>query len=130
MFDLLFITSIIVSGVQAIKEACTSTIPAENWVNKELYYQDMVNGVSAEQRLKFVEQGKYRMENTYPEPHRDPVSGKIIIENDLLYQEDLRKYGGYKVQQWVNQGKYNLSHEELKREQERLKARFEYLYSL
>jgi hypothetical protein len=130
MFDLIGVVSIVCTTVQAIKDAFTPTIPAENWANKELYYKDVANGVPIEQRMKNLENGKYKMANTYPEPHRDPVSGKIVIENCKLYNEDVKKYGAYKAQQWVKQGKYNLSPEELKKEQERIKAHYEYLYSL
>lgn len=130
MFDLLFAVSIIGTAVQIVKDACTPTIPAENWANKELYYKDMVSGVSAEQRLKNAENGKYKMVNTHPEPHRDPVSGKIVIENNLLYQEDLKAHGAYKAMKWAEQGKYNLNSDELKKEHERLKAKYERLYNL
>ena len=107
MFDLLFIVSIVGSVVQAVKEACTPTIPAENWANEELYRKDIMNSVSVEQRMKNLKNGKYRLEKTYPEPRRDPVSGKIVIENSQLYYEDAMKYGAYQAQQWVKQGKYN-----------------------
>jgi hypothetical protein len=130
MFDFIGIVSIVFSTAQAIKDAFTPTIPAENWANKELYYKDVMNGVPVEQRLKNVENGKYKITNTYPEPHRDPVSGKIIIENNLLYQEDLRTYSASQVMKWVEQGRYNLTPEELKKEHERLKKKYEYLYSL
>ena len=130
MFDLLFAVSIVGSIVQIFKEATAKEVPAENWANKELYYKDVANGVPIEQRMKSLENGRYKMANTHPEPHRDPVSGKIIIENNLLYQEDLRVYGAYQTMQWVKQGKYNLTPEELKNEHERLKAKMEYLYSL
>ena len=130
MFDLLLVVSVICAIAEVIKESCTKTIPAENWANKELYRQDIIDGVSVEQRLKNVENGKYKMANTYPEPHRDPVSGKIIIENNLLYQNDLAAYGAYQTMQWVQQGKYNLTLEELEKEHERLKAKHRYLCSL
>lgn len=110
MFDLLFAISIVGTAVQAFKEACTPTIPAENWANKELYYKDMMNGVSSEQRMKNIENGKYKMvENAedHREPRRDPVSGKIIIENNKLYCEDLKAYGYNKTMQWARNGKYN-----------------------
>ena len=55
--------------------------------------------------------------HNYPEPHRDLESGKIIIENCKLYYEDLDKYGASKARQWVKQGRYNLSPEELKKEE-------------
>lgn len=130
MFGLLGLVSILGTGYQLIKEACEPTIPAENWANKELYHQDMMNGVSAKQRMKNVKNGKYKLTETYPEPHRDPVSGKIIIENCKLYYEDINKYGAYQARQWVKQGKYNLTPEELKKENERIKAKYEHLYKL
>ena len=130
MFDLLFAVSIIGTITQVIKEACTKPIPAENWANKELYHKDIMNGVSIEQRIKNLENGKYKLTETYPEPHRDPKSGKIVIENYKLYYEDAEKYGAWQAQQWVKQGKYNLSPEELKKEEERIKDKYKYLYSL
>lgn len=100
MFDGLFIVSLIGTCVQAIKEACTSQIPVEN--------------------------KKY----DYAEPHKDPVNGEIIIENSLLYYDDIKEYGAYQAQQWVNQGKYNLTPEDLKKEEERIKAKYERLLNL
>ena len=123
MFDGLFIVSIIGNCYKAIKNAFEPTIPAENWANKELYYQDVMNGVSAEQRMKNVQNGKYKMEVKYPEPHRDPVSGKIMIENYELYKADILKYDGYKVYTWLHQGKYNLSPEEVEKRMEEYKKK-------
>lgn len=130
MLDGLFIASLIGTVVQAVKEHLEPTIPAENWANKELYYKDMMDNVPVKQRMKNLENGKYKLTKVYPEPHRDPVDGKIIIENCKLYNEDLHKYGAYQTMQWVNQGKYNLNPEELKKEEERIKKKYEYLYSL
>ena len=115
MFDGLFIVSIVGSCYQALKEAFTPTIPAENWANKESYYRDLVDGVSAEQRMKNVKNGKYKLVENYPEPHRD-VNGKILIENYKLYNEDLMQYGAVQTMKWVKQGKYNLTPEELAKE--------------
>lgn len=126
----LFIASLIGTVVQAIKEASQPTIPAENWANKELIHKDRMNGISEKQFSKNLVNGRYKLTETYPEPHRDPVSGKIIIENSLLYKEDVRKYGAVQAQKWVKQGKYNLTPEELEKEHERIKKKFEYLYSL
>ena len=130
MFDGLLIASLIISGAQGIKEACKPTIPSENWANKELYNKDIMDGVPIEQRMKNLKNGKYKMTQSYPEPHRDPVSGKIIIENETLYHEDVENYGAYQAQQWVKQGKYNLTPEEMKKEKEKNKKSFEYLYKL
>lgn len=129
MFDGLFIASLIGSCVQAIKESCEPTIPAENWANKDLYYKDMMNGVSTKQLMKNVQNGRYRMNEIYPEPHRD-IDGKIIIENCKLYNEDVWNYGAVQAQKWVKQGKYNLTPEELEKERERIKAKYERLYKL
>lgn len=129
MLDGLFILSLIGTCVQLFKEKTEPTIPAENWGNKELYHQDLMNGVPVKQRMKNLENGKYILKETYPEPHRD-TDGKIIIENNLLYKEDLRKYGAVQTQKWVKQGKYNLTPEELKKEHERLKKEWEHLCGL
>lgn len=129
MFDGLFIASLITSCCQAIKEKLEPTIPAENWANKDLYHQDLMNGVSVEQRMKNLKNGKYKLTETYSEPHRDK-DGKIIIENSLLFEEDKKKYGISQAYKWVKQGKYNLTLEELEKEEERIKKKFEYLYSL
>ena len=129
MFDLLFITSIIGTCIQAVKEVRTPVIPAENWANKELYHKDMMNGVSAEERMKNLKNGKYKLTEVYPEPHRD-TDGKIIIENCKLYDSDLKKYGAVQTYKWIEQGKYNLTPEELKKENERIRKKMEYLYSL
>ena len=126
MFDALFIISIVGAIKEAIKESCTPTIPAENWANKELYHKDIMDGVSVEQRMKNLENGKYKLTESHPEPHRDHVSGKIVIENCKLYYEDVNKYGAYKAQQWVKQGKYNLTPEELEKENERIKAKYNF----
>lgn len=130
MFDLLFITSIVGSTAQAIKEACTPTIPVENWANKELHHKDMMDGVSIEQRMKNAKNGKYKVASVYSEPHRDPANGKIIIENNVLYHEDIKNYGAYQAQQWVKQGKYNLSQKELEKERNRIEKHYERLFGL
>ena len=129
MFDALFIASLIGTCVQAIKEACEPTILAENWANKELIRKDRMKGVSDKEFTKNLKNGKYKLTEVYPEPHRNEY-GQIIIENNLLYEEDLKRYGACKTYEWVKQGKYNLTKEELKKEHERIKKKMEYLYNL
>lgn len=129
MFDGVFIASLIGSCVQAIKEITQPKIPLENWANKELYHKDIINDVPIGQRMKNLENGKYKSVKTYPEPHRDK-DGRIIIENSKLYYDDVRKYGAYQSQKWVEQGKYNLTEKELEKENERIKKQMEYLYNL
>lgn len=130
MFDLLFIVSIVGSIVQIIKEHNTKTIPAENWANKELYHKDIMNGVPDEQLIKNVENGKYKLVEKYEEPHKNPITGEIVIENCKLYYEDLSKYDAYEVKKWVRQGKYNLTPEELVLENKRIKEKYDKLLGL
>ena len=129
MLDGLFIASLVSSCYQVVKEKLEPTIPAENWANKELYHQDLMNGVSIEQRMKNLKNGKYKLTETYPEPHRDK-NGKIIIENSQLYYDDVKNYGAYQAQKWVKQGKYNLSPEELEKEHKRIQEELKRLYDL
>ena len=126
----LFITSIIDSCYQAIKETLEPIIPSDNWANKELYHEDLMNGVSVEQRMENVKNGRYKLTEKYPEPHRDPIDKKIVIENCKLYNEDVETYGAYQAWKWVQQGKYNLTPEELKKEKERIKKYYENLCNL
>lgn len=130
MFDGVFIVSLIGTCYQAIKDAFEPTVPAENWANKELYHKDLVDGIPVEQRMKNLKNGKYKLTETYPEPHRDPVDGKIIIENCTLYNEDLFNYGAVQTMKWVKQGKYNLTPEELEKERESHKKKMGRLYNL
>lgn len=135
MLDGLFVVSIIGSCVQAIKKSFEPNVPVENWENKQAYYQDVVDGVSIKQRMKNMENGKYKSYHTnynktkYPEPHRDK-DGKIIVENCLLYEQDLKQYGAVQTMKWTKQGKYNLEGEELKKEKERIRKKYDYLYRL
>ena len=129
-FDGLLLVSLLGATVQKIKESCQPTIPAENWANQELYYKDLMDGVSAKQRMKNLKNGKYYLPNkAHPEPHRDPNSGKIIIENCKLYHEDVRNYGTVQAQKWVKEGRYNLTTEELEKEYERIRKEYGFEYS-
>ena len=111
MFDSLFIVSIVGNIVQAIKTACTPTIPVENIANKNLYYKDIINGASVKQCMENIKNGKYKLTEAefYSEPHRNPKNGKVMIENRELYFEDLKNYGASQTQYWAERGKYNLS---------------------
>lgn len=129
MFDGLFIASLFGSFVELIKERNEPIVPAENWTNKELYDKDIMDGVPIEQCLKNLNNGKYKLTEAHPEPHRDK-DGKIIIENCKLYYEDIDKYGAYKTYQWAEKGRYNLSSEELKKEKERIKRHYDDLCKL
>ena len=132
MIDLLeglFIASLIGTAVQMFKEACQPTIPAENWANKELIHKDRMAGISEKEFARNLANGKYKVTETYPEPHR-MEDGRIIIENYELYKEDCRKYGVPQAHKWMRQGKYNLTPEELKKQKEKFDKDMERLYSL
>lgn len=127
---LFIVIALVIAALETIKEVCHSTIPAENWANKKLYYEDMVNGVSPEQLTKNLANGKYKINEIYPEPHRNTQTGKIIIENDKLYKEDVKMYGVSKARELMYKGKYNLEPAELKKRQEEIDKEWERLYSL
>ena len=131
MLDGLGILSIITSFIDGIKRAFEPTIKAEQRANKKLLDQDIIRGVPCKQIKQNIRNGKYRLvepqvKKEYPEPHRD-VNGKIVVENCTLYYQDLMNYSGYQVMKWVQQGKYNLSSEELQKEREQYKAKQEAL---
>ena len=130
MFNLIGIFAIISCCVEVIKECCTPVIPAENWANKDLVRKDRMSGVSEKQIIRNAQVGKYKLTEKYPEPHRDPASGKIIIENCRLYDEDVKNYGVTQAMKWVKQGKYNLTPEELKKEEERIKKEWDDYFKL
>lgn len=114
-----WMVTLLPNGIGILKDGFSKKVPAENWANKELYYQDMMNGMSPEERLRNVRNGRYKLVENHPEPHRDE-KGRIIVENTLLYRSDLNKYGAVQAQKWMKQGKYNLTPEELEKERKRL----------
>lgn len=127
--SLLGIFSIFSTIGQIFKESTAPTIPAENWANKELIHQDRMRGISDKEFSRNLANGKYKLTQTYPEPHRDE-RGRIIIENYALYKEDVHKYGAAKAHEWMRQGKYNLTPEEVAKEKERFQKDMERLYKL
>lgn len=133
MIDLLFVLSIFTGVGELVKEKRVPVIPAENWTNKELYQRDILNGISHEQRMKNVVNGKYKQAQTqtkkYPKPHKG-TDGKILIENSLLFEEDKRKYGVVKAYEFAEQGKYNLTKEELEKEHKRIEEKYNKLFDL
>ena len=97
--------------------------PIVSWLVPVISFMcDKVNAMCAQP----ISQKSYSI---YSEPHRDN-DGKIIIENSQLYYDDVRKHGAYKAQQWVEQGKYNLSTEELEKERQRIREELDYLLKL
>ena len=129
MFDGLFIASLIGTVVQMFKESYQPVIPAENWANEELIRKDRMNGISEKDFARNLANGKYKVTETYPEPHR-MADGRIIIENYELYKEDCEKYGVPQAHKWMRQGKYNLTPEEVAKREELFKKKMEHLYSL
>ena len=132
---LLAIVSIICVVIGLIKEACTPTLTAEHWANKELEHKDRMSGMSEKEILKNAQKGRYYISKevlqAYPVPHRE-LDGRhrIIIENDELHKADVAQYGAYQAQKWVEQGKYNLNPEELEIVHLQIERKFQHLYSL
>lgn len=130
-FGLLGIFSIISTCVQGIKEACTPVIPADNWANKELMDKDRASGMSEDQIMRNVKNGRYMLRVAYPVPHREQNGQRrIIIENDELYREDINEVGAYQARKWMEQGKYNLNAEELEIATLKIERKYQYLYSI
>lgn len=129
MLEGLFIASLVGTVCQWFKEATEPTIPAENWGNKKLINEDRTKRISDREFAKNLKNGKYIVTDTYPEPHR-MEDGRIIIENYELYREDCRKFGVPQAHEWMRQGKYNLTEEELREREEDFNKRMEYLHSL
>lgn len=129
MLDGLFVASLIGTVCQWFKEASQPVIPASHWTNKDLIRKDRMNNISEKDFARNLANGKYKVTETYPEPHR-MEDGRIIIENYKLYREDVKNYGAYQAHEWMRQGKYNLTPEELEKEHKRIDEDFERLYSL
>ncbi|MBQ4546041.1 MAG: hypothetical protein IJA17_02665 [Oscillospiraceae bacterium] len=125
--------ALVSAGIPFLNEKTSKSIPIENWANKELIHKDRMSGISEKEIIKRAESGRYYIPNevfqAYPIPHRDPKDNKIIIENDTLYNEDLINYGAFKTYKWVDQGKYNLTKEEMEIENLRLKRKYALLYN-
>lgn len=128
MLNGLFVVSMISTVVELIAERFVKVVPAENWANKDLWNEDMAKGIPIEQRMKNLENGKYKQTAVYSKPHRDS-NGKVIIENGQLYYNDISKHDPLQVQKWVEQGKYNLMSEQLKKEEQRIADKYKRLYS-
>jgi hypothetical protein len=58
------------------------------------------------QIIKYAQQGRYKLDENQSKLHRDK-NGKIIIKNNLLYKEDIKRYGIHQTYEWLKQGKYN-----------------------
>lgn len=121
---MLEIISFIGTIAQIIKEESTKEIPSEYWKNQDLISKD----ISSKKFRRNLANGKYKMDVQYPEPHKDN-SGKVIIENCKQYDKDMKTYGITQTMMWVRQGKYNLTPEELRKEDERIKKKLESLYN-
>jgi len=50
----------VIAAIMCLVDLLDRPVPAENWANEELIYQDMMNGVSLEQQIKYLKQGRYK----------------------------------------------------------------------
>ena len=65
----------VIAAIMCLVDLLDRPVPAENWANEELIYQDMMNGVSLEQQIKYLKQGRYKKDGTekYAEVRRAVV---------------------------------------------------------
>lgn len=115
----------VLTGKELIKEKCTPVIPAENWQNRELIQNDILNPeCSNNQFMRNLASGKYRKPEQAVEPHRD-IKGNVIIDNTVLFWEDVNshQYSTAQIEQFKQSGRYNLTAEEsqMQREQQKRK---------
>ena len=100
---------------------------------KYKFFSDILNTADYGIPQTRNKQGRYYIPKSvaeaYPNPHRDE-NGKIIIENSTLYHDDVNNHGAYNAQQWVKQGKYNLTSEEMKVEHAKIQLDILKLYSI
>lgn len=123
----IFIASLIIAIVQLIKESLEKPIPLENFANKELMKQDEKNGISDKELWKNIRNGKYIVHENYSAPPMDD-DGHVIIQNNILYEEDCKKYGWIEARFMAKKGKYNLSQEELEKEKRRIDKKYHNIY--
>ena len=90
----LFIASLVSTVVEGIKDAFTPTIPAENWANKDLQYQDRMNGISEKEIITII-RGKEATDEeveavvefineSYPDIETDVVDGSQDVYSFIL----------------------------------------------
>lgn len=120
MLNLLTIISAIFTGKELVKDHIEKNNPNTHVISDwDAFSKDVCSGVSSDERMRKMRAGLYEKANTYPEPHRDK-DGKIRIENSRLFNDDLIKFGAIQTYKWVDQGKYNLTPEQLIEERKRL----------
>lgn len=105
------ILSVIIIGcllvIELCKDAPSKNIPASYWNNQKLYTEDILNGVSHEQRMKNLRNGKYYLPDTpWEEPPRDSRR-HVIVEDSERFEYDKKTYGYAQAVEWARQGKYN-----------------------
>lgn len=72
----------------------------------------------------------YTVENSRSEAHRDPMSGKIIIDDCPQYRKDVANYGVRTAQRWAKEGRYNLTPDEVETQRAYYKSRMKKIYNL
>jgi len=76
----IIVLSLVILGclivIELCKDAPSKDIPASNWNNQELYTQDVLNGVSHEQRMRNLRNGKYYLPDEPDDNIPNNTSGK------------------------------------------------------
>lgn len=129
MLNILSAFSLFITSKQLVKENREKKNPNTHVITDwDAYKQDVLSGVSHEQRMKKMQADVYEKAD-HPEPDRDK-DGKIIIENCELFESDKASYGITQAYKWAAQGKYNLTPKELEIEQKRIEDKYNKLYEL
>lgn len=90
MFDGLGMIGLVMNINDFVKEKREKVIPAENWNNKHLMYEDKINpDISPEEFMKNLEKGKYCSSTEIPVHYEKPVK---IVDRER-YEHDIIEYG-------------------------------------
>ena len=63
--------------IELCKDAPSRNIPASYWNNQELYTKDVLDGVSHEQRMKNLKNGKYYLPDSPEEVKSKPTEPNL-----------------------------------------------------
>ena len=118
-----------IEGSKYVKEKLEPKPPENALGNMELFQQDVLDGVSSEQRMQNMMNGKYVQKEVYPEPHRG-ADGKIIIDDYEAFNRDKERYGALEAYNRARRGAYNLSEEEIEKNRQKIEEKYKKLYKL
>ena len=126
MFDLLMFISAFTTIKDMIKEHKEEKLSTACMSDFRKYRDDVLNGVSQEQRTDKMCAGIYQ--RNIQSPHKD-INHNIIVDDSQAFENDKAIYGSV-AYEWAREGKYNLSDEAMITEKQRIDDKYSLLYSL